>query len=138
MFVEITRKILAPIFSKFGYRLHPEAKICRQFVLKLAKMQTMGLTQPFVWAHIPNEFDGNVNHVFGRLMTAMGRIRGFPDYIFMYQGGCFAIEFKSRNGKLSEEQKRVGMWFRASGVKVYTCRSAEGGFKVLRKYGLLK
>ena len=137
MFKDLTKKILEPCLRKFGYRKDPEAAICIEFAKKLAQMQMVGMTKPFVWAHVPNEYDGDNKHAFGRLMTAMGRIKGFPDYIFMSGDVCLAIEFKAKKNKLSVEQEDVSKWFKCSGVPYHICRSSDGALEVLKKHGLV-
>ncbi len=89
--------VLRNIFSgvpKVNGSLKPEDKICVEFANYVRQVQLEGNTKKdFVWTHVANEFAGKKRPVFGMLQKAMGKVSGWPDHIFLWSGGCGAIEF---------------------------------------------
>jgi hypothetical protein len=91
-----------------------------------------------VWLHIVNEFAGKERPVWGALLRGLGRLTGAPDYIFMWSGGCGAIEMKTQTGKLSAMQKLVKKWCDDVGVPYVVCRSHQEAVDVLVGWGLVQ
>lgn len=99
-----------------------------------------------VWTHPANELAGLVVHTKGKprvpvqvaIARALGLITGTADYLFLWRGGCCAIEFKSRTGRLTPAQTDFRAWCDAQGVPFHTIRSAESGLDLLRQYGVLE
>lgn len=139
----MTSKLLTlrNIFSavpKLRGKLDPEDQICYEFADKLRDLQLDGETlKDFTWAHIANEFAGKSSPVFGMKLKAIGKVKGWPDYIFMWEGGCGAIEFKTPTGRQSKEQKAVQAWFDMSGVDYRVARCAGEAFDVLAEWRLI-
>lgn len=116
-----------------------EDAICINFASRLQRETRQGNFKA-VWFHVANEFAGSERKLFGAKLKAMGKIKGCADYIFMWHGGNIAIEFKTKlkTSKQSKEQIAFEQWCKDMGVPYYVARSSEEGFKILRKYNLLK
>lgn len=114
-------------------RLKPEQKICVEFSNYL-KEKTIEGKLPFIWFHVPNEFYRDKlgkGGYFGAILSSMGRISGVADYCFVGNGNSFFIEFKTKYGKLSENQEFFRQWCEDKGVEFFICRSAEDGIEIV-------
>lgn len=116
--------------------LKGEHAICYEFADRLRRY-TLNNIFNVVWMHVPNEFAGGFKPVWGQLMTAIGRIKGAPDYLFLWAGGSGCIEFKDVNGTQSEDQEYVEQWCQDAGVPYEVAFSADQGFDILVSWGLL-
>lgn len=99
-----------------------------------------------VFLHIPNELGGLVQRK-GRevrvpvqiaIARALGLITGSSDYLFLWEGGCCAIEFKSSTGRLSPSQIDFRDWCELNHVPFHIARSAAEGLEILRNHGVLQ
>lgn len=72
------------------------------------------------------------------LAKALGLITGASDYLFLWDGGSAAIEFKSAKGSLSKGQRDFRDWCAAQGVPFHIARSCEQGLQILKDMGVLK
>lgn len=88
-----------------------------------------------IWCHIPNE--GKMSKAYGYTQKKMGKIPGMPDYVFMWKDGSACIEFKSKTGKLTDNQKQVEAWCKRLDVPYYVCRSYEEGINTLKAIGFI-
>lgn len=117
-------------------QLKPEARECVAFA-SFCRANSLTGDLSAVWFSVPNEFSGNKRPVFGTLQSAMGRINGAPDYIFMWGNGCGFIEMKSATGKMQPNQKIFKAWCEQNNVAYEICRSSEEAVNVLRKWKCL-
>lgn len=138
-------KILFPTTPLGKIPLKEEDRECvnfANFLRELSLRKDNGLTFPYAWLHVPNQFalhatfDGKkkiwkTSPAFGKKQSWMGRIPGIPDYLFLNGINSFGIEFKSEKGKLSECQKICISWFESKGIHVYICRSSQEAQKVI-------
>lgn len=122
-------KILVPKHKLGSLKLGEEDEICVKFAQYLRELTLEGYF-PYVWFHVPNQF-AQKSPLFGLKQSWMGRIAGIPDYIFLGDGDCFAIEFKSPKGKISADQKIVHKWFEHLHIHLYIVRSFEAAQKIV-------
>jgi hypothetical protein len=97
------------------------------------RAETLEGRLPFVWHHVPNEFDGRKNPVFGAKMELLGRVKGAPDYVFLGKNKCFYIEMKSKTGRVSDAQKIFSRWCVALEVSYFICKSANEAIELIKK-----
>ena len=98
-----------------------------------------------VFCHVPNELAGMVIHTKGKarvpvltaIARALGLITGAADYLFLFDGGSCAIEFKSSTGRLTPPQRDFREWCRLTNVPFHIARSSDEGQAILREYGVL-
>lgn len=133
--------VLRNIFStipKLRGKLDPEDEICYEFAERVRYLQLEDMCRKeFVWTHIANEFAGKSRPVFGMKLKAVGKVTGWPDYVFMSDDVGLAIEFKDKGGSQSDSQRKVQKWFELSGVDYHVARSADEGVKILVDAGLI-
>lgn len=115
---------------RIGGKPKPEDTICLEFADWLRK-ETLKGTLPFIWCHVPNEFSGKTSHLYGALKSAMGRVKGMSDYVFLGANKSFVIEFKAEGKKQTEHQVAVQFWCEARDVPYYLCYTAEEGRNVV-------
>ena len=113
-----------------------ESGICIEFANELRRLTSTGEFNT-VWFHVANEYDGKKNVVFGAVKKAEGKLAGVADYVFMWDGGCGAMEFKTEDGTLGENQKAFKAWCKDCGVPYRVARSKEDGLTILREWGRL-
>lgn len=88
---------------------------------------------------IPNE--GKRTFAYAAKMKAEGMEAGVPDVFCAIMRGGFGglfFEFKSKDGKLSKEQKDWGEKLRAAGYLVLVVTSAKKAMLLLKQYLSLK
>lgn len=102
-----------------------------------------------VWTHPANELGGTTNKrktadgfravvpPIVALAKALGLIKGASDYLFLWKGGCCAMEFKSATGGLSLHQRDFRDWCFLNDVPFHLVRSEPEGLAILREYGVL-
>ncbi|GGN49497.1 hypothetical protein GCM10011349_20170 [Novosphingobium indicum] len=126
-------------------RIGPEDSECLAFATELRAAALEGRLRA-VFTHPANELAGMVRKGPGgkvivpaqvALARALGLITGTADYLFMMCDSSLAIEFKSKNGSMTEGQKDFRDWCEAMGVPHHVVRSAEGGLQILRDAGVL-
>lgn len=72
------------------------------------------------------------------IARALGLITGSSDYLFLWEGGSCAIEFKSAKGRLSPSQIDFRDWCELNHVPFHIARSAAEGLEILRNHGVLQ
>lgn len=70
---------------------------------------------------VPN--GGTRNKVEAMSLKASGLVPGVPDMIFLCRGKAYGLEFKTENGRLSDEQWKVHAAWMQNGVTVHVIRS---------------
>ncbi len=83
--------------------------------------------------HIPNE----AKRTGYAYMTAMGMVGGIPDYICNFPSGAYRslyLEFKSADGKLSENQKKAQAALRFNSIRVEVVRTFEEALEIFKAY----
>ena len=71
----------------------------------------------------------------GSRAKMQGQIKGWPDTEVCGDGFTWRIEWKSKTGTLSPDQKRVHEQLRRAGQEVAVCRSIEDAVAFLKKCG---
>lgn len=115
-----------------------EKDICIRFVKILKEIQHLS-TKPFVWFHVVNEFDKRRNtysHNFN--LAKMGRVSGVADYIFLWDNGNLALEFKVPKGKQNEAQKLFELKCIKCGIPYRIAHSVEEAYAILEGVGLFE
>lgn len=98
-----------------------------------------------VWTHPANELAGMGKTVNGKfrvavqaaIAKALGLITGSSDYLFLHQRGAIAMEFKAKDGSLTQGQRDFREWCNACGVPFHVVRSRAEAMGVLRDAGVL-
>lgn len=65
-----------------------------------------------------------------------GLVAGFPDLMILWPGGQAFLEFKARNGALSDAQLGQLMWLHRAGYPTGVFRSVETAIEFMRDAGL--
>ena len=123
-------------------RLGPEDMECLAFANSLRAAVLEGRLRA-IWCHVPNQLagipskSGRTSLVRAAIARALGLIQGSSDYLFLWNGGCCAMEFKSADGRLNQGQKDFKDWCALYGVPFYVVRSADAGLAILRDHGVL-
>ncbi|CAB5162434.1 hypothetical protein UFOVP152_28 [uncultured Caudovirales phage] len=122
--------------------LGPEDLTCMAFVTEL-RAATLGGRLRAVWTHPANELAGLSPRsprpmlVRAAIARALGLITGSSDYLFLWEGGSLAMEFKSDKGSLTDGQRDFRSWCADMGVPFHVVRSASAGLQILRDAGVL-
>jgi hypothetical protein len=120
-----------------NYKLNPEAAVQVRFADQL-RLLSLENKLRCVWFAVCNEIgSANPNPRYGVYLQALGKIAGTPDMVFLWDGGCGVIEFKSAKGRQSEEQQLFQKWCDATHVKYEIARSLEEANAILCSWGLL-
>lgn len=91
-----------------------------------------------VWFYVPNEWNGRNQFCYETPHKAKGKISGVADYIFMWGGGCKALELKTRTGKQSEVQKLFERWCRMHGVDYHLAFSSDEAIETVISWGIVR
>lgn len=148
--MHIVRLMLRPGIESL--KLGPEDRIGVPFATQLRQWTIEGKLRA-VWTHIPNEMGGaggsrhadeKVRRSAARLAQiryaiakALGLIPGFSDYVFLWDGGCAALEAKAKDGTQQPEQVDFQKWCADRNVPYFIFRSPEEGYAILRELGVL-
>ena len=148
--MHIVRLMLRPSIATL--KLGPEDKFCVEFATQLRQWTIEGKLRA-VWTHIPNEMAGSgggshadekVRRTTARLAQiryaiakALGLVPGFSDYVFMWDGGCAALEAKAKGGTQNPEQVDFEKWCVDRNVPYFIFRSPQEGYGILRQLGIL-
>lgn len=117
--------------------LKTEHSECAKFVSYLIEMTIRDRCKA-VWFHPCNEVSNNTQWGFGHLLTMLGKIKGAPDYVFVWEGGGAFIEFKAPSQKLSDSQGLFQEWCEdKKAIHVVATSSAEA-IQFLTELGVLK
>ena len=114
-----------------------EDQICLSFVGQLNALQSMNKLNG-IFFHVPNEIASNAHPAFGMKLRKMGKLLGVADYIFLWENGCGALEFKSAKGTLSHHQVRFKEQCSEYKINYGICRSSTDGFDFLEQWGFIK
>lgn len=124
-------------------RLGPEDSEAYAFAQEL-RVATLEGRLKAVWTHPANELaaatvEGGKVRVPARvaLARALGLITGSSDYLFLWDGGSAAIEFKSDQGSLTPSQRDFRDWCTAKRVHFFVVRSVKQGLDLLESLGVL-
>lgn len=117
-------------------KLEMEARFQKQFCDKLRYLTIEGNLKA-VWCAIPNENPDNNNKLFGIKLKHLGKIKGAPDLVFLWDSGCGFIEFKSMVGRQTEEQKDFEEWCKFYNVRYEVAKSPQQAELILKNWGLL-
>lgn len=115
-----------------------EKDICIRFVKILKERQHLS-TKPFVWFHVVNEFDPKRHlYSYNFNLSKMGRVSGVADYIFLWDDGNLALEFKVPKGKQSGAQKLFELGCISASIPYRIAHSVEEAFAILEAIGLFE
>ncbi|NBC37345.1 hypothetical protein GTZ99_12370 [Novosphingobium sp. FSY-8] len=123
----------------------PEDCECLAFVTEL-RVATLEGRLRAVWTHPANELAGMVRKSPRggvavppqvALARALGLITGTSDYLFLWDSGALAMEFKAGSNRLTDGQSDFSEWCALMGVPFHLVRSAAAGLEVLRNAGRL-
>lgn len=92
-----------------------------------------------LFIHIPNE--GKRSVTVARILKAMGLQPGFPDLLILEPRGSYhalAIEMKTENGRLTENQREWLNKLRDNGYFATACWGADEAITVINTYMSLK
>jgi hypothetical protein len=90
-----------------------------------------------VWSAIPNEVSSNRSPAFGAMLRALGKIKGAPDMVFLWNGGSGFIEFKYGKNTQTKEQKIYQEWCDYMGVNYSVAYSRSDAINILKQWGVL-
>lgn len=112
--------LLSPTRSKIV--LKGEDKIQREIIVFLQE-ETLKKSLKAVWFHVPNEFCGNKNKLFGYKLSLLGKIPGAPDLLLAWENQVAFFEIKTSKGVLSPRQKLFQKWCDFNKVQYFVVRS---------------
>jgi len=115
----------------------PEDKITMDIVNFLVGGSIDGELK-FVWFHPANEISRADNPIYGQYLKKLGKIKGAPDFVFVWSGGGGFIEVKSPKGRMSPSQEIFQRWCITFGIPYEVVRSLDEAKKVLQTWGLAK
>lgn len=120
-------------------KLGPEDRICIEFANRLRAWTIEGKLRA-VWTHLGNEVAGGTKNAMIRyaIARALGLISGSADYLFLWDGGCAAIEAKALKGTQQPNQLDFQAWCQARNVPYFLIRSADEGEAILKQLGALR
>lgn len=121
-----------PLSTALRLRCGPEDRVCLEFTANLRAATIEGRLRA-VWTHPANELA--TKGPKAALARALGLITGTADYLFLWEGGCAALEAKAPGAYPSPIQRDFRDWCRINGVPWFVFRSAEEGEEILRDLG---
>jgi hypothetical protein len=134
---ELKRKLFKLLsIGRFYGKLDEEALAQKRFVDQLRYYSIEGRLKA-IWCAICNENSDNKKKLFGIKLQHLGKIRGAPDLVFLWENGSGCIEFKSLKGKQTEDQKIFEEWCRFNNVHYEIVRNPNQAEMVLNKWGIL-
>ena len=121
-----------------------EDKTVIQFAADLRQWTLEGILKA-TWTNIPHEVGffrkadmARVSKQRYAKALASGLVPGSGDFVFVGQGGRGGwIEFKSRTGSLSADQKDFRDWCAMLDIPHRVCRTREQGRQALIEWGML-
>lgn len=123
--------------EKCNYKLKPEALIQFRFADMLRAFSLENKLK-CVWFAVCNELGGvKKDGHRGSYLQGLGKISGTPDMIFLWEDGAGCIEFKSKSGRLSEEQELFKKWCELRGVNYALVRTTEQAIETLKDWKVL-
>lgn len=90
------------------------------------------------WTHLP--FGENRNPVTGARLKRMGTQRGWPDFILCspYPPKAHFLELKRQGGELSDEQRKLMLWFKANGYEYEVASNFKVALDTLKMWGAVR
>lgn len=123
-----------------GSLLGPEDKEAYLFTNELRIAAIQGRLRA-VFTHPANELAFTPGRkkptLAAAIARALGLITGTSDYLFLWDRGCMAIEFKSKSGSLRPAQRDFRDWCREMDVPFHVVRCHKAGLDLLFKAGAL-
>jgi hypothetical protein len=86
--------------------------------------------------HVP--LGGYRRSVEAAILKSIGTVAGIPDIIVIYNGRCFALELKSKHGRLTDVQRVAHERLRAAGAHVATVYGIDAALVQLKRWHLLR
>jgi hypothetical protein len=135
-------RLMSHVPLSAGTRLGPEDTAAYSFAQDLRAATLEGRLRA-VWTHPANELAGlppgtpRKFLIRAAIARALGLITGTSDFLFLWDGGALAIEFKSKDGSLTPNQRDFRDWCELVGVPFHVVRSAPAGLDLLRGAGVL-
>lgn len=96
-----------------------------------------------IFLHIPNEYGGNSQPLYGHKLNLMGRFPGAADYLIVARQKntpvpiTLFIEFKARGKKLRKTQELFQWWCQMVGVDYHICYTKQEAIKILENYNFI-
>ena len=137
----LLRLMLVP---RLGIRLtRPEDQICAEFASALRAL-ALEARLSCVFTHVANEIGYDNNPTLRKkaqlayaIAKALGFTTGTADYLFLWNGGSGAIEFKSGSGRQTDAQKDFAQWCALNLVPYEIARSSDQGIAILKNWGCI-
>lgn len=101
--------------------------------IALAQHLTQRGRRDMVWWHTPNE--GVRTIAEASRLKAMGVKAGIPDLVLVFGGRMYALEIKTRTGKLSADQKAMLVWLEAAGATAEVAHGLDQALDILQSWG---
>lgn len=125
-------------------KLGPEDREAYAFANAL-RVETLEGRLRAIWTHPANELAGMTTGtgkyrrvpVAVAIARALGLIAGASDYLFLWERGSLAMEFKSAKGRLNDAQTDFRRWCEMVGVPFHIVRSVDQGLDLLETAGVL-
>lgn len=114
--------LLRDAYPQRGTKVGPEDYSCIRFA-EYCREQTRSGRLTCVWFHVPNE--GKRSFRQGSLQRSKGLTPGTADYVFLHSTGAVCIEFKTKTGAQSKNQRDFEDWCDNSSVPYFLVRSTE-------------
>jgi hypothetical protein len=114
------------------HRSRPEDAIQRAVFQHIRARGVPGL----VAIHVPN--GGYRRPVEAKILAGLGVTAGAPDVLLWYAGKSFALELKSENGRVSEEQADLLRRLSETGVVTAVAHSIDQAIRYLESWCLLR
>lgn len=137
-FSEFVRRLIQIVnITNLKCRLKPEAALQKAFVDNLVYWTLEGRLK-CVWTSIANENGSNDKPLYGMVLRALGKVRGAPDMVFLWDSGSGFIEFKAGKNKQTMQQRIFADWCKVCNVNYEVCYTPEEAKNTLKKWGVFK
>jgi hypothetical protein len=113
-----------------------EAKLTMDVAQFLSEQSILGNLKA-IWFHTANEISRNDNSSYGMKLRMQGKLRGTPDFSFLWDGGSAFIELKSTKGRLSPHQETFRKWCKEMNVPYAIVNDLNQLFPLLHEWGVL-
>lgn len=88
------------------------------------------------WMHVPN--GGERNRITGAILKGQGLRAGAPDLFFFFSSRAYALELKTRKGRVSDVQKSAHHELSLAGIPVIVAHGLDAALAALTGWGLLR
>jgi hypothetical protein len=106
----------------------PEEELQRATVERLYAVEPIA-----IWFHVPNQ---RANRTMRAILSGLGVKAGVADLIFLWGGGCGAMELKAGKGRLSASQRVFRDECRRLGIGWELIRESEEAVRALESWGV--